>query len=45
MEENKTIEQEAPVVEAPAVDEPVAEAPAVEGAPAAQTQKVCSHAS
>ena len=40
MEENKTIEQEAPVVEAPAVEETVAEAPAVEAAPAAETKKV-----
>ena len=45
MEENKTIEQEAPVVEAPAVEETVAEAPAVEAAPAAETKKVCSNAS
>ena len=45
MEENKTIEQEAPVVETPAVEETVAEAPAVEAAPAAETKKVCSNAS
>src|SRR5574344_526584 len=45
MEENKTIEQEAPVVEAPAVEETVAESPAVEAAPAAETKKVCSNAS